>query len=113
VGITNQRETCLIWDKKTGEHIHNAIVWHDTRTSKIVDAMIKENGGNKDHYREKTGLPMTTYFSAFKFKWLMDNVPQIKEKIAGKNLEDLCFGTIDSWMIFVFYYGIFLNIKAK
>ena len=94
MGITNQRETCLIWDRKTGEHIHNAIVWHDTRTTKIVDQMIKEKKGNKDYYREKTGLPMATYFSAFKFKWMIENVLQIKEKIQGKN-------TIDTWMIFV------------
>ena len=61
--------------------------------------MIKEKNGNKDYYREKTGLPMATYFSAFKFKWMIENVPQIKEKIQGKNFNDLCFGTIDAWMM--------------
>ena len=100
VGITNQRETCLVWDKKTGEHLYNAIVWHDIRTSKIVEKFVQKYH-DKDYYRKKTGLPMTTYFSAFKFKWMIDNIPQLQEKILNKDIEDICFGTIDSWLIFV------------
>jgi glycerol kinase len=74
IGITNQRETTLVWDKETGEALHNAIVWHDTRTSYIIDDLIKKNNGDKFTFQKKCGLPLSTYFSASKLKWLVENV---------------------------------------
>ena len=62
IGVTNQRETTIVWDKYTGKPLHNAIVWHDTRTAAIVDRLIQENGGNKFAFSSKTGLPLSTYF---------------------------------------------------
>lgn len=92
VGITNQRETTLIWDRSTGEPIHNAIVWQDTRTAALCD----ELGGDVgvDRYRERTGLPLSTYFSAPKIRWLLDNVDGARERAEDG---ELCFGTMDSW----------------
>lgn len=72
IGITNQRETTLVWDSETGLPLHNAIVWHDTRTKEVVEKLIKENG--QDCLRELCGLPISTYFSAVKLKWLLENV---------------------------------------
>lgn len=100
IGITNQRETCLIWDRKTGEPLCNAIVWHDTRTMNIVNTMI-ESKGSKDIFRKKNGLPLNTYFSASKFKWMMENEPKVISKLKNNQVDDLCFGTIDSWVVYV------------
>ncbi|KAK2952757.1 putative Glycerol kinase [Blattamonas nauphoetae] len=95
IGITNQRETTLLWDRFTGKPLYNAIVWHDTRTTPIVDALIKEKG-HKFAYVEKTGLPLSSYFSAFKFMWLKKNIPEVQKAID----ENRCmFGTIDTWLI--------------
>ncbi len=94
VGITNQRETTLVWDKNTGEPIMNAIVWQDTRTDKICDELAA-NGG-QDRFREKTGLPIATYFSGPKIKWMLDNVPGARERAEAG---DLLFGNIDTWCI--------------
>lgn len=94
IGITNQRETTLLWDKKTGEPIYNAIVWQDRRTSDYCDALKKE--GWTDKIREKTGLVIDAYFSATKIKWLLDHVPGAKEKAQSGCL---AFGTMDSWLI--------------
>ena len=80
VGITNQRETTVAFDKKTGKPLHNAIVWLDQRTSGIVDEMKQKNGGNADAYRETCGLPINTYFSAQKMKWLLQNVEGIESQ---------------------------------
>lgn len=88
VGITNQRETTVIWDKKTGEPIYNAIVWQCRRTAPYC----KELSEYEDVIREKTGLPVDAYFSGTKIKWLLENVPQ-------DNKENLLFGTIDTWLI--------------
>jgi glycerol kinase len=74
IGITNQRETTVVWDKETGEALHNAIVWHDTRTSSIIDDLIQKNNGDKFVFQKKCGLPLSTYFSASKLKWLVENV---------------------------------------
>ncbi|MFC4623754.1 glycerol kinase GlpK [Daeguia caeni] len=93
IGITNQRETTILWDKKTGKPLHNAIVWMDTRTDELV-AEFSGNGG-ADRLRAQTGLPLSTYFSALKLRWLFDHVPGAREKAeAGEAL----FGTIDSWL---------------
>ncbi|MFZ1700723.1 MAG: glycerol kinase GlpK [Pyrinomonadaceae bacterium] len=93
VGITNQRETTVIWDRQTGEPIHNAIVWQDRRTADICDEMRAAHG---DMVRERTGLEVDAYFSASKVKWLLDNVPNAR---ARAEAGDLCFGTIDTWLV--------------
>ena len=94
IGITNQRETTIVWDAETGIPVHNAIVWQDRRTSEFCDSL-KERG-LVDKIREKTGLIIDTYFSGTKIKWILDNVPGAREKAeAGK----LRFGTVDSWLV--------------
>lgn len=94
VGITNQRETTLVWDKNTGKPYYNAIVWQDTRTSEIIEDLAEN--GDKDCFREKVGLPLATYFAGPKMKWIMDNVPEAK-MAAEKG--DALFGTIDTWIV--------------
>ena len=94
VGLTNQRETTIAWSKSTGEPFHNAIVWQDTRTQDICNELLA-NKKLKNHF-EKTGLPVATYFSLSKILWLIRNVPSIKNKLD----DDVCFGTIDSWIIY-------------
>lgn len=94
IGIANQRETTLIWDKNTGQPIHNAIVWQDRRTAGICD-QLKEDG-HEAYIRQTTGLVVDAYFSGTKVKWLLDNVPGARAK-AEKG--DLLFGTIDSWLV--------------
>jgi glycerol kinase len=94
VGITNQRETTVVWDRNTGEPIHNAIVWQDTRTDKICDELAEQGG--QDRFRATTGLPIATYFSGPKIKWMLDNVPGARERAAAG---DLVFGNIDTWCI--------------
>lgn len=94
VGITNQRETTVVWDKSTGEPVYNAIVWQDTRTAPICDELAA-NGG-QDRFRSKTGLPIATYFSGPKIKWILDNVKGVRER-AEKG--EVLFGNIDTWCI--------------
>src|ERR1700676_3421211 len=94
VGITNQRETAVVWDRKTGKPVYNAIVWQDTRTDKIIEEFGKEGG--QDRFRAKVGLPLATYFSGPKIKWILDNVSGARAK-AEKG--ELAFGNIDSWLI--------------
>jgi glycerol kinase len=94
IGITNQRETTLIWDRKTGEPLHNALVWQDTRVDRIVKQYAAEGG--QDRFRAKTGLPLASYFSGLKLKWLLDNVPGARQRAAAG---EIAFGTIDSWLI--------------
>ena len=94
IGITNQRETTLAWDKQTGEPVCHAIVWQDRRTSQFCDEL-KEKGLS-DTIRDKTGLVIDAYFSATKLKWILDNVPGAREKA---NSGRLAFGTIDTWLI--------------
>ncbi|XP_058478365.1 glycerol kinase isoform X2 [Solea solea] len=97
IGVTNQRETTLVWDKETGEPLYNAIVWLDLRTQSTVERLInKTPGRNKNHLKHKTGLPISTYFSAVKLRWLMDNVDKVHEAIVSHRA---MFGTIDSWLI--------------
>ena len=93
VGITNQRETTVLWDKQTGQPVHNALVWMDTRTSDLVAAL--ERGGGQDRLRGTTGLPLATYFSGLKLAWLLDTVPDAR---ARAEAGELLFGTIDSWL---------------
>ena len=101
VGITNQRETAVVWDKNTGKPIHNAIVWQDTRTDLICNELAKVGG--QDRLRAKVGLPLATYFSGPKIKWILDNVPGAREK-ADKG--ELYFGNMDSWVIWNLTGGV-------
>jgi glycerol kinase len=94
VGITNQRETAVVWEKATGKPVYNAIVWQDTRTDKICNDLAADGG--QDRFREKVGLPLATYFSGPKIKWILDNVPGAQEK-AEKG--EIIFGNIDTWVI--------------
>ena len=94
IGITNQRETVVIWDKKTGKPVYNAIVWQCRRTANYCDELMKK--GYKDVIREKTGLLIDAYFSGTKIKWILDNVPGVRER-AEKG--ELLAGTIDTWLI--------------
>ena len=94
IGITNQRETTVVWDKKTGQPVYNAIVWQDTRTDSIINELARDGG--QDRFRTKTGLPLATYFSGPKIKWILDNVEGARAK-AEKG--ELLFGNIDTWII--------------
>jgi glycerol kinase len=94
VGITNQRETTVVWDRKTGKPVYNAIVWQDTRTDTIINEFAKDGG--QDRLRAKVGLPLATYFSGPKVKWILDNVEGARAKAEAG---DLLFGNIDSWCI--------------
>jgi glycerol kinase len=94
VGITNQRETAVVWDRRSGKPVHNAIVWQDTRTDQIINELAREGG--QDRCRSTTGLPLATYFSGPKVRWILDNVAGARESaMAG----DLLFGNIDSFLI--------------
>jgi glycerol kinase len=94
VGITNQRETTVVWEKATGKPIYNAVVWQDTRTDQIINEFGKQGG--QDRFRDKVGLPLATYFSGPKIKWILDNVQGAKAR-AEKG--ELLFGNIDTWVI--------------
>lgn len=101
IGITNQRETTVLWDKNTGEPVHNAIVWQDTRT----DALCKELGRNvgQDRFRRETGLPLASYFAGPKIRWLLDNVEGLRERAERG---EILFGTMDSWVIWNLTGGV-------
>jgi glycerol kinase len=94
IGITNQRETTVVWDRVTGQPIHNAIVWQDRRTARECDAL--KAAGHEALFQSKTGLVIDAYFSGTKLKWLLENVPGAREKAERG---ELAFGTIDSWLI--------------
>ncbi len=94
IGITNQRETAILWDRETGNPVYNAIVWQDRRTAPYCDEL--KDKGYLDLYRDKTGLIIDSYFSATKIKWILDTVPGAREKA---NLGKLAFGTVDTWLI--------------
>mmetsp|Transcript_136 Transcript_136/g.178 ORF Transcript_136/g.178 Transcript_136/m.178 type:complete len:507 (+) Transcript_136:16-1536(+) len=101
IGITNQRETTILWDKSTGLPLHNALVWLDTRNSGICENLISKYG--KDAFREVCGLPISTYFSATKIMWLIENVPSVRTAIEKGNC---LFGTVDSWLIWKLTGGV-------
>ena len=94
IGITNQRETSVLWDKTTGKPYTNAIVWQCTRTDEICRELTQEEGQNR--FRDKTGLPIATYFSGPKIKWILDNV---REARSAAEKGDALFGTMDTWII--------------
>jgi glycerol kinase len=93
VGITNQRETTVLWDRASGKPLHNALVWQDTRVDQLVAEYVKQGGANR--FRAKTGLPMASYFSGLKLRWLLDNVPHARAKAQSG---DVLFGNIDTWL---------------
>ncbi len=101
VGITNQRETTLVWNKKTGQPVFNAIVWQDTRTDLLVNEFAKDGG--QDRFRAKVGLPLATYFSGPKVRWILDNVPGARESAEAG---DLVFGNMDTWCIWNLTGGV-------
>ncbi|MDO8106458.1 glycerol kinase GlpK [Isoptericola sp. b441] len=102
VGITNQRETSVVWDKTTGEPVYNAIVWQDTRTQKICDELAALGGG-AERYKARVGLPLATYFSGPKVRWILDNVEGAREKAeAGQ----LAFGNTDAWVLWNMTGGV-------
>ncbi len=94
VGVTNQRETTVVWDPRTGEPLYNAVVWQDTRTREICQRLIADGLG--ETFRARTGLPIATYFSGPKLKWLLENVPGLRQKAERG---EAAFGTIDTWVI--------------
>src|SRR6266542_3681297 len=94
VGVTNQRETTVVWDRSTGQPVHNAIVWQDTRTDQICNELSADGG--QDRFRAKTGLPIATYFSGPKIKWILDNVDGVR---ARAEAGEVLFGNIDTWCI--------------
>jgi glycerol kinase len=94
VGVTNQRETTVVWDRSTGRPVYNAIVWQDTRTDQICNELASDGG--QDRFRPKTGLPIATYFSGPKIKWILDNVDGVRDR---GDSGDILFGNIDTWVI--------------
>src|SRR5207302_11079451 len=100
-GITNQRETTVLWDRATGKPVYNAIVWQDTRTDGIVRDLAADGG--QDRYQARTGLPLATYFSGPKVRWILDNVDGAR---ARAERGELAFGTIDSWLLWNLSGGV-------
>ncbi|PHU24200.1 Glycerol kinase [Capsicum chinense] len=103
IGLTNQRETTVVWSKSTGLPLYNAIVWMDVRTSSICRKLEKELSGGRTHFVESCGLPISTYFSALKLLWLLDNVEGLNEAVKKG---DAIFGTIDTWLIWNLTGGV-------
>ncbi|HMB95371.1 MAG TPA: glycerol kinase GlpK, partial [Tepidisphaeraceae bacterium] len=101
IGIANQRETTIVWDRITGQPFCNAIVWQDTRTKEICDSLAKDGG--QDRFRDRVGLPLATYFSGPKIKWILDNIPGVRE---SANTGRAIFGTVDSWLIWHLTGGV-------
>ena len=101
VGITNQRETAIVWDRRTGRPVHHALVWQDTRTQDRIDALVAEGG--TDRFADTTGLPLATYFSASKLAWILDHAPGARE---AAERGDLLFGTPDTWVVWNLTGGI-------
>lgn len=97
VGISNQRETTVCWDKSTGRPLHNAIVWLDSRTHELAEQHIQKTPtGDKNHFKAKTGLPIHPYFCALKLRWLLDNVPAVQQALQN---DQLLVGTVDTWLM--------------
>src|SRR5215831_12778749 len=100
IGITNQRETTVVWDRETGDPVYNAIVWQDRRTADYCERLKKEGAG--ETIQAKTGLLIDAYFSASKIRWMLDNVPGAR---ARAEAGELAFGTIDSWLVWNLTHG--------
>jgi len=97
IGVTNQRETTVLWDKKTGKVLHNALVWLDARTQETVDFLLHQYNKERDCLQDLCGLPLSTYFSALKIRWLIDNCEQVQRAIAERRC---LFGTVDTWLLY-------------
>jgi len=107
IGISNQRETTVVWDKITGKSLHNAIVWLDNRTSFLAEELIQRTANcDKDFLKPKTGLPIHPYFSALKLKWLIENVPDVQTAL---NNGSLMVGTVDSWLLWKLCNGVYVT----
>ncbi|MBO4411048.1 MAG: glycerol kinase, partial [Lachnospiraceae bacterium] len=100
IGITNQRETTILWDKNTGDPVGNAIVWQDRRTADYCRKLVKD--GWTEKIREKTGLVIDPYFSATKVRWMLENLPGVREKAERG---EVCFGTVETWLIYRLSHG--------
>jgi len=107
IGITNQRETAVVWDKTTGEPVYNAIVWQDTRTQGIVDRLAKDGG--VERFKDIVGLPLATYFAGTKIMWILENVEGARQKAEAG---DLLFGTTDSWVLWNLTGGVNGGVHA-
>ena len=107
IGITNQRETAIVWNKKTGEPVYNAVVWQDTRTQSTIDSL--EDSHGSEYFRQKTGLPLATYFSASKIVWILDTVEGARE---AAEAGDLLFGTPDTWLLWNLTGGVDGGVHA-
>ncbi|GAB3599523.1 glycerol kinase GlpK [Microbacterium tumbae] len=107
IGITNQRETAVVWDRRTGEPVYNAIVWQDTRTQDLIDALAADGGVRR--FAGTTGLPLATYFSASKIAWILANVDGARERAEAG---DLLFGTADSWVLWNLTGGVDGGVHA-
>lgn len=107
IGITNQRETAVVWDRNTGEPVYNAIVWQDTRTQSLIDALAADGGVRR--FAEKTGLPLATYFSASKLNWILTHVDGARERAEAG---DLLFGTPDTWLLWNLTGGVDGGVHA-
>jgi len=94
IGITNQRETTLLWDRRTGEPVSNAIVWQDTRTAEYVEELVRDGG--QDRFRDSTGLPLATYFSGLKIRWLLENIRGLRERASSG---EVLFGNVDAFLL--------------
>ncbi|XP_076262781.1 glycerol kinase 3-like isoform X3 [Rhynchophorus ferrugineus] len=103
IGITNQRETTLLWDKLTGKPLCNALVWMDMRTSSTVDEILQNGKKSQNFLQNVCGLPVSTYFSALKIKWMMDNIPEVKKAM---NENRCLFGNVDSWLVWNLTGGV-------
>ena len=101
IGITNQRETTLVWSKTTGRPVHNAIVWQDTRVTDAVEEF--SNEGGQDRFRKQTGLPLSTYFSGLKIRWILENVPGARDEAEAG---ELLFGNIDTFLLWKLTGGV-------
>jgi glycerol kinase len=107
VGITNQRETTVVWDKNTGKPVYNAIVWQDTRTQDIVDRLAADGG--VDRFKDVVGLPLNTYFAGTKLVWILENVDGVRERAEAG---DLLFGTTDTWVLWNLTGGVTGGVHA-
>ena len=107
IGVTNQRETAIVWEKATGKPVYNGIVWQDTRSQDIIDRWA--DNPHVESWRQKTGLPLATYFSASKIVWMFDNIPGLKERAAAG---EVLFGTPDSWVLWNLTGGVNGGVHA-
>ena len=109
IGVTNQRETTLAWDKLTGLPLYPAIIWSDARTTETVQKLAATSDKGMDALRSVCGLPLTNYFSAVKMRWLLDNIPMVAEAQEQGRLQ---FGTLDTWLIYVSVTILSLHRRA-